>query len=111
MDNDNLTNFPLFDNCISKIKDVSGNGNISVPRELKQAISMQLDDELAKSLDGYFRPRAISSMGKIAIHVLVLIKKMSMMNASMKSLNFSRPSFNSNSSEQQRSQCFGVTKL
>ncbi|KAK9525289.1 hypothetical protein VZT92_016013 [Zoarces viviparus] len=35
---------------------------------------------------------------------------MSMMNASTKSLNFSRASFNSNSSEQQRSQRFGVTK-
>ena len=58
MDNDNLTNFPLFDDCISKIKDVSGNGNISVPRELKQAIFMQLDNELAKSLDGYFRPES-----------------------------------------------------
>ena len=54
MKNDNLTNFPLFDDYISKIKDVSGNENISVPRELKQAISMHLD-ELAKSLDGYFR--------------------------------------------------------
>ena len=39
MENDNLTNFSLFDNYVSKIKDVSGNGNISVPRELKQAIS------------------------------------------------------------------------
>ena len=38
MENDNLTNFSLLDNCVSKIKDVSGNGNISVPRELKQAI-------------------------------------------------------------------------
>ncbi|KAK9524459.1 hypothetical protein VZT92_016854 [Zoarces viviparus] len=33
------------------------------------------------------------------------------MNASTKSLNFSRASFNSNSSEQQRSQRFGVTKI
>ena len=55
MENDNLTNFPLFDDCICKIKDVSENGNISVPRKLKQAISMYLD-KLAKSLDGYFRP-------------------------------------------------------
>ena len=53
MENDNLTNFPLFDDCVSKIKDVSGNGNISVRRELKQAISMHLN-ELAKSLDRYF---------------------------------------------------------
>ena len=58
MDNDNLTNFPLFDDCISKIKDVSGNGKIFVRRQLKQAISMQLDDELAKSLDGYFPPES-----------------------------------------------------
>ena len=57
MENDNLTNFPLSDDCTSKTKDVSGNGNISVPRELKQAISMHLD-ELAKSLDGYFRPES-----------------------------------------------------
>ena len=57
MENNNMTNFPLFDDCISKIKDVSGKGNISVPRELKQAISMHLD-ELAKSLDGYFRPES-----------------------------------------------------
>ena len=69
MENDNLTNFSLCDDCISKIKDVSGNGvgwecwnmsrngNISVPREPMQAISMHLD-ELAKSLDGYFRPES-----------------------------------------------------
>ena len=44
MENDNLTNFPLHDDCISKIKDVSRNGNISVPRELKQAISMHLHE-------------------------------------------------------------------
>ena len=30
--------FPLFDDCTSKTKDVSGNGNISILRELKQAI-------------------------------------------------------------------------
>ena len=57
MENDNLTNFPLFDNCVSQIKGVSGNRNISVLRELKQAISMHLD-ELAKSLNGYFRPES-----------------------------------------------------
>ena len=56
MENDNFTNFSLFDNCASKIKDVSGNGNISVSRELKQAISMHLG-KLAKSLDGYFPTR------------------------------------------------------
>ena len=101
MGNDNLTNFPLFDDCTSKTNVVSGNGNISIPRELKQAISMHLD-ELAKSLNGYFRPESHSR--------LVLIKKMSMMTTSMKSLNFSRASFNSNFSKQQRSQRFGVTK-
>ena len=57
MGNDNLTNFTLFDDCTNKTKDMSGNGNISVPRKLKQAISMHLD-ELAKSLDGYFRPES-----------------------------------------------------
>ena len=43
MEKDNLTKFPLFDDCISKIKDASGNGNIPIPRGLKQAISMHLD--------------------------------------------------------------------
>ena len=62
IENDNLTNFPLHDDCISKIKDVSGNRNISVPRELKQAISMPLD-ELAKSLDRYFRPESYIQYG------------------------------------------------
>ena len=51
-ENDNFANFPLLDDCISKIEDVSGIGDISVPGELKQAIAMHLD-ELAKSLDGY----------------------------------------------------------
>ena len=108
MENDNLTNFPLFDNCMSKIKDMSGNGNISVPRELKQAISMHLD-ELVKSLDGYFRPESYIQHGQDSHSRLVLIK-LSMINTSMKSLNFSRANFNSNSSEQQRSQRFGVIK-
>ena len=57
MENDNWTNFPLSDDCTSKTKVVSRNGNISVPRELKQAISLHLN-ELAKSLDGYFRPES-----------------------------------------------------
>ena len=35
---------------------MSGNGNIFVPTELKQAISLHLD-ELTKSLDGYFPNR------------------------------------------------------
>ncbi|XP_045113670.1 protein ZBED8-like [Portunus trituberculatus] len=55
-ENDNFANFPLLDDCVSKIEDVSGIGDISVPRELKQAIAMHLD-ELAKSLDGYFPTR------------------------------------------------------
>jgi hypothetical protein len=57
-ENDNFANFPLLDNCVSKIEDVSGTRDLSVPRELKQAIAMHLD-ELAKSLDGYF-PTTIS---------------------------------------------------
>ena len=62
-ENDNFANFPLLDDCVSKIddgvskiEDVSGIGDISVPGELKQAIAMHLD-ELAKSLDGYFPTR------------------------------------------------------
>ena len=42
--------------CVSKIEDVSGIGDISVPGELKQAFAIHLD-ELAKSLDGYFPTR------------------------------------------------------
>ncbi|KAJ8393023.1 hypothetical protein AAFF_G00069270 [Aldrovandia affinis] len=60
-ENDNFANFPLLDDCVSKIEDVSTIGDISVPGELKQAITMHLD-ELAKSLDGYFPTRVISSM-------------------------------------------------
>ena len=41
---------------MSEIEDVSGNGNISVLTELKQAVSLHLD-ELTKSLDGYFPNR------------------------------------------------------
>ncbi|XP_069563784.1 protein FAM200C-like [Brachyistius frenatus] len=52
-ENDNFANFPLLDDCVSKIEDVSGIGDISVPGELKQAIAMHLD-MLAKSLDEYF---------------------------------------------------------
>ncbi|XP_045120467.1 protein ZBED8-like [Portunus trituberculatus] len=55
-ENDNFANFPLLDDCVSKIEDVSGIGDISVPGELKQAIAMHLD-ELAKSLNGYFPTR------------------------------------------------------
>ncbi|XP_076059497.1 protein FAM200C-like [Oratosquilla oratoria] len=54
--NDNFANFPLLDDCGSKIEDESGIGDISVPGELKQAIALYLD-ELAKSLDGYFPTR------------------------------------------------------
>ena len=55
-ENDNFANFPLLDDCVSKIEDVSAKGDISVPRALKQAFAMHLD-ELAKSLDGYFPTR------------------------------------------------------
>lgn len=57
-----------MDNCVNKIEDVSGIGDISVPTELKQVIATHLD-ELAKSLDGYFPTRVISSMGETAVHV------------------------------------------
>ncbi|XP_044151372.1 protein ZBED8-like [Bufo gargarizans] len=56
IENDNFANFPLLDDCVSKIEDVSGIGDISVPTELKQAIATHLD-ELATSLDGYFPTR------------------------------------------------------
>ena len=55
-ENDNFANFPLLDDCVSKIEAVSGSVDISVSKELKQAISMHLD-ELSKSLDGYFPTR------------------------------------------------------
>ena len=42
---------------------MSGNGNISVPTKLKQAICLHLD-ELTKSLDGYFPNRESFSMSK-----------------------------------------------
>ena len=54
---------------ISEIEDVSGNGNISVPTELKQAFSLHLD-ELIKSLDEYFPEReSYPNMSKTAVHV------------------------------------------
>ncbi|XP_032081565.1 protein ZBED8-like [Thamnophis elegans] len=56
IENDNFANFPPLDDCVSKIEDVSGIGDISVPAELKQAIATHLDS-LAKSLDGYFPTR------------------------------------------------------
>ena len=43
-----------MDDYISGIEDVSGNGNFSVPTELKQAISL---DKLTKSLNEYFPNR------------------------------------------------------
>ncbi|CDQ89772.1 unnamed protein product [Oncorhynchus mykiss] len=46
----------IIDDCVSKIEDVSGIGDISLSAELKQAIATHLD-ELAKSLDGYFPTR------------------------------------------------------
>ncbi|XP_073504145.1 protein FAM200C-like [Phyllobates terribilis] len=52
-ENNNFANFPLLDDCVSKIEDMSGIGDISVSMELKQTIATHLD-ELAKSLDGYF---------------------------------------------------------
>ncbi|XP_054591621.2 protein FAM200C-like [Nothobranchius furzeri] len=56
-ENNNFANFPLLDDCVSKIEDVCGLGDISVPMELKQTIAKHLD-ELVKSLDGYFPTRA-----------------------------------------------------
>ncbi|XP_073485045.1 protein FAM200C-like [Aquarana catesbeiana] len=56
IENDNFANFPLLDDCVSKIEDVSGIADISVPAELKQAIATHLDS-LAKSLNGYFPTR------------------------------------------------------
>nr|XP_054606757.1 protein FAM200C-like [Nothobranchius furzeri] len=56
-ENNNFANFPLLDDCVSKIEDVCGLGDISVPMELKQTIATHLD-ELAKPLDGYFPTRA-----------------------------------------------------
>ena len=67
-ENDNFANFPLLDDCISEIEDVFGNGNISVPTELKQAISLHLD-ELTVSRRILPKQRVISSMGKTAVHV------------------------------------------
>ncbi|XP_073510794.1 protein FAM200C-like [Phyllobates terribilis] len=55
-ENNNFANFLLLDNCVRKIKDMSGIGDISVSMELKQTIATHLD-ELAKSLDGYFPTR------------------------------------------------------
>ena len=48
--NDEQRMLTLLDDCKSEIEDVSGNGNISIPTELKQAISLHLD-EPTKSLD------------------------------------------------------------
>ncbi|XP_073510834.1 protein FAM200C-like [Phyllobates terribilis] len=55
-ENNNFANFPLLDDCVSKIEDVSKIGDISVSMELKQTIATHLD-ELAKSLDAYFPTR------------------------------------------------------
>lgn len=55
-ENNNFANFPLLDNCVSKVEDVSGIGDVSVSTELKQTIATHLD-ELAKSLDRYFPTR------------------------------------------------------
>ncbi|KAF2347641.1 hypothetical protein FHG87_021602 [Trinorchestia longiramus] len=55
-ENNNFSNFPLLDDCVNKIKDASGIGDISAPAELKQVITTHLD-WLAKSLEGYFPTR------------------------------------------------------
>lgn len=67
-ENDNVANFPLLDDCVSKIEDVSGIGDISVPAELKQAIATHLD-ELAKSRRILPYKRVISSMCETAVLV------------------------------------------
>ena len=54
---DNFANFPLLDECVSGIEDNSEVGGTAIPRELKQAIAMHLD-ELGKSFDGYFPDQA-----------------------------------------------------
>ena len=65
----NFANFLRWMTVISEIENVSGNGNISVPSELKQAISLHLD-ELIKSLDEYFPEReSYPNMSKTAVHV------------------------------------------
>ncbi|XP_055740249.1 GTPase IMAP family member 8-like [Salvelinus fontinalis] len=71
---DNFANFPLLDDCVSKIEDVSGIGDISVPAELKQAIATHLD-ELAKSLDGYFPTRDLKSKGPEVVVVFMLVSE------------------------------------
>jgi len=39
-EHNNFTNIPLLDDYVSKIEDLSGIGEISLPWELKQAIAM-----------------------------------------------------------------------
>ena len=108
-ENDNFANFSLLEDCINEIEDVSRNGNISVPTELKQAIFFHLD-ELTKSLDGYFpnrksypawvrQPFTFSVKADVNDKYLDEIIKLQQ-----------RQQFNSKYSEQQRSQRFGVTK-
>ena len=86
---------------------MSGIGDISVPGELKQVIAVHLD-ELAKSLDRYFPTR--ESYPAWVRQPFTFSVATADVNSLTKSLNFSRASFNNNSSEQQRSQRFGVTK-
>ncbi|KAJ3592624.1 hypothetical protein NHX12_007751 [Muraenolepis orangiensis] len=64
-ENDNFANFPLLDDCVSKIEDVSGIGDISVPAELKQAIATHC--KVSRRILPY--KRVISSMGETAVHV------------------------------------------
>ncbi|XP_039903019.1 protein ZBED8-like [Simochromis diagramma] len=96
-ENNNFGNFPLLDNCVSKVEDVSGIGDISVSTELKQTIATHLD-ELAKSLDRYF-PTRESYPAWVRQPFTFAVETAD-----------GRARFNSNSSEQQRSQRFGVDK-
>ena len=52
-ENENFANFPLPGNCLNQIEDVAGLEEISLHGELKQAISMHLDEPV-NSLDEYF---------------------------------------------------------
>ena len=48
---DNFSNFPFLDGCISKIEGVPRIGNISMTWEMKQAITIHLDNSLSLSTD------------------------------------------------------------
>ena len=69
---------------------MSGNGNISVPTELKQAISLHLDEH-TKSLDGYFPNReSYPEWVRQTFKFTVDKADVNDINSLMKSLNFSR---------------------